>query len=69
MMDKAVIKDMLDKVVLGTQNHEELVEVFTAMAEALGVAKDPEPAPAPAPTSEPASGEENGDEKRSFFGG
>lgn len=69
MMDKAVIKGMLDKVILGTQNHEELVEVFTAMAEALGVAKDPEPAPAPAPTPEPASGEENGDEKRSFFGG
>ena len=69
MMDKAVIKDMLDKVILGTQSHDQLVEVFTAMAEALGVAKDPEPAPAPAPTPEPASGEENGDEKRSFFGG
>ena len=68
-MDKAVIKDMLDKVILGAQSHEQLVEVFTAMAEALGVAKDPEPAPAPAPTPEPASGEENGDEKRSFFGG
>ena len=67
MMDKAVIKDMLDKVILGTQSHGQLVEVFTAMAEALGVAKDPEPAPAPTP--EPASGEENGDEKRSFFGG
>ena len=66
-MDKAVIKDMLDKVILGTQNHGQLVEVFTAMAEALGVAKDPEPAPAPTP--EPASGEEDGDEKRSFFGG
>ena len=66
-MDKTVIKEMLDKVILGTQNHEQLVEVFTAMAEALGVAKDPEPAPAPTP--EPASGEENGDEKRSFFGG
>ena len=66
-MDKAVIKDMLDKVILGTQSHGQLVEVFTAMAEALGVTKDPEPAPAPTP--EPASGEENGDEKRSFFGG
>ncbi len=67
-MDKVVIKDMLDKVILGTQNHEQLVEVFTAMAQALGVKKDPVPAPAPAP--EPVSEDEDGDdEKRSFFGG
>tara|TARA_A100001201_G_scaffold19623_3_gene22038 strand:+ start:1410 stop:1610 length:201 start_codon:yes stop_codon:yes gene_type:complete len=66
-MDKVVIKDMLDKVILGTQSHEQLVEVFTAMAEALGVKKDP--VPAPAPTPEPVSEGEDGDEKRSFFGG
>tara|TARA_A100001515_G_scaffold121329_1_gene104526 strand:- start:894 stop:1094 length:201 start_codon:yes stop_codon:yes gene_type:complete len=66
-MDKVVIKDMLDKVILGTQSHEQLVEVFTAMAEALGVKKDP--VPAPAPTPEPVSEDEDGDEKRSFFGG
>ena len=65
-MDKVVIKDMLDKVILGTQNHEQLVEVFTAMAEALGVKKDPVPAPAPEPVSEDEDGD---DEKRSFFGG
>ena len=65
-MDKVVIKDMLDKVILGTQNHEQLVEVFTAMAQALGVKKDPVPAPAPEPVSEDEDGD---DEKRSFFGG
>ena len=65
-MDKVVIKDMLDNVILGTQNHEQLVEVFTAMAEALGVKKDPVPAPAPEPVSEDEDGD---DEKRSFFGG
>ena len=66
-MDKAVIKDMLEKVVLGTQNHEELVTVFTAMADALGVQKEPAPEPEPQPAPAPEGGD--GEEKRSFFGG
>ena len=65
MLDKEVIQDMLGKVVRGHQSHQELVEVFTAMAADLGVEqKAPEPVPEPEP--EPAP--EDDENKSGFFG-
>ena len=44
MADKEIIGKMLEKVILGQQSHEELVQVFTSMAAELGVEKKaPEP--------------------------
>ncbi len=64
-MDKDVIKDMLQKVKAGYESRNDLIEVFTAMADALGVQDEPAPAPTPEPTPEG----EDGEEKRSFFNG
>jgi len=67
MLDKAVIQDMLEKVVRGRQSHDKLVEVFVSMAADLGVEqKAPEPAPEPEPEPEPAP--EDDENKTSFFG-
>mgnify|MGYP003149473426 CR=1 FL=1 len=67
MADKEIIGKMLEKVILGQQSHEELVQVFTSMAAELGVEKKaPEPEPEPEPAPEPTSGDD--ENKSSFFG-
>tara|TARA_R110000824_G_scaffold96046_1_gene230499 strand:+ start:76 stop:270 length:195 start_codon:yes stop_codon:yes gene_type:complete len=62
MLDKAVIEDMLGKVIRGHHSHGKLVEVFVAMAADLGVEqKVPEPEPEPEPTPK------DDENKTSFF--
>jgi hypothetical protein len=59
MSDKKVIQAMLEKVILGQESRDELIEVFTSMAAELGVEKsDPTPDPEPEPED---------DEKKSNF--
>jgi|TARA_B110000902_G_C14094784_1_gene508340 hypothetical protein len=60
MSDKKVIQAMLEKVILGQESRDELIEVFTSMAAELGVEKS---APTPDPEPEP----EDDEKKSSFF--
>jgi|TARA_R110000796_G_scaffold36099_6_gene92341 hypothetical protein len=60
MSDKKVIQAMLEKVILGQESRDELVEVFTSMAAELGVEKS---VPTPDPEPEP----EDDEKKSSFF--
>lgn len=58
MADKEVIQAMLEKVVLGQESRNDLIEVFTSMAAELGVEQSaPEPEPEP----------EDDEKKSSFF--
>lgn len=73
MADKEKIQAMLEKVVLGTESRNDLIEVFTSMAADLGVEQKapepaPEPAPVPEPEPEPEPASEDDENKSSFFG-
>ena len=67
MADKEVIRAMMEKVIKGQQDQDDLRELFISMAADLGVERNvPEPEPEPEPVPEPAPEDDNS--TNSFFG-